>query len=67
MDFEILKELVRCLALAGCRIDVKTKDGVTPELLALAQGHADINELLKRLKRVKYPFAIKFFLVCVRK
>jgi len=48
-----LQELVRCLALAGCRIDVKTKDGITPELLALAQGHSDINDLLKRLKRVR--------------
>jgi hypothetical protein len=46
------KELVRCLCLAGCRIDVKNKEGVTPDMTALAQGHGDISELLKRLKRV---------------
>ena len=45
--------LHRCLCLAGCRIDVKNKEGVTPDMTALAQGHGDISDLLKRLKRVK--------------
>ena len=45
-------EVVRCLCLAGCRIDVKNKDGVTPDLAALSQGHGEISDLLKRLKRV---------------
>ena len=46
-------EVVRCLCLAGCKIDVKNKDGVTPELAALSQGHGEISDLLKRLKRVR--------------
>ena len=47
-------EVVRCLCLAGCKIEVKNKDGVTPELAALSQGHGEISDLLKRLKRVRY-------------
>ena len=45
---------MRCLCLAGCKIEVKNKDGVTPELAALSQGHGEISDLLKRLKRVRY-------------
>ena len=49
-------EVVRCLCLAGCKIEVKNKDGVTPELAALSQGHGEISDLLKRLKRVRYNY-----------
>ena len=49
-------EVVRCLCLAGCKIEVKNKDGVTPELAALSQGHGEISDLLKRLKRVGYNY-----------
>ena len=45
-------EVVRCLCLAGCRIDVKNEQGVSAEIAALAQGHKDTSDLLKRLKRV---------------
>ena len=45
-------EVVRCLCLAGCRIDVKNDQGVSAEIAALAQGHKDTSDLLKRLKRV---------------
>ena len=55
-------EVVRCLCLAGCRIDVKNKEGVTPELAALSQGHGDISDLLKRLKRVRFFVLNHFFL-----
>jgi ankyrin repeat protein len=59
------KELVRCLCLAGCRIDVKNKEGVTPDMTALAQGHGDISELLKRLKRVsKFMYSFLIFPIC---
>jgi len=42
---------VRCLALAGCQINVKTDKGVTPEALALANGHKEISDLLQRLNK----------------
>ena len=42
---------MRCLCLAGCRIDVKNDQGVSAEIAALAQGHKDTSDLLKRLKR----------------
>ncbi len=45
-------ELVRCLCLAGCRADAKNAEGVTPDLVALASGHGEVAQLLKRLKRV---------------
>ena len=45
-------EVVRCLCLAGCRIDVKNDQGISAEIAALAQGHKDTSDLLKRLKRV---------------
>lgn len=44
-------EIVRCLALAGCKIDAKSADGVTPDLAAIANGHGCVSDLLKRLKR----------------
>ena len=56
-------EVVRCLCLAGCRIDVKNDQGVSAEIAALAQGHKDTSDLLKRLKRVRIPciiYAFKF-------
>ena len=56
-------EVVRCLCLAGCRIDVKNDQGVSAEIAALAQGHKDTSDLLKRLKRVRIPciiYALKF-------
>ncbi|XP_022686814.1 death-associated protein kinase 1-like isoform X2 [Varroa jacobsoni] len=43
-------EIVRCLLLAGCRVDAKNRDGVPAEIIALAQGHTHIGELLARLK-----------------
>ena len=44
-------EVARCLCLAGCRLDVKNDHGVTPDIVALAQGHKDTSDLLKKLKR----------------
>ena len=43
-------EIVRCLALAGCKIDAKSADGVTPDLAAIANGHGGVSDLIKRLK-----------------
>ena len=43
--------MARCLCLAGARIDTKNREGVVPELCALAQGHAGLGNLLGRLKR----------------
>ncbi len=39
------------MALAGCQTDVKTDKGVTPEALALANGHKEISDLLQRLSK----------------
>ncbi len=44
-------EIVRCLALAGCKTDAKNSDGVTPDLEAIANGHGEVSDLLRRLKR----------------
>ena len=55
--------MVRCLCLAGCRIDVKNDQGVSAEIAALAQGHKDTSDLLKRLKRVRTVFIGYYFKV----
>ena len=52
-------EVVRCLCLAGCRIDVKNDQGISAEIAALAQGHKDTSDLLKRLKRVRMYTTIR--------
>jgi hypothetical protein len=44
-------EIVRCLALAGCKTDAKNSDGITPDLEAIANGNGEVSDLLKRLKR----------------
>lgn len=38
-------EIVRCLLLAGCRVDAKNRDGVPAEIIALAQGHTHIGNV----------------------
>ena len=45
--------------MAGCRIDVKNDQGISAEIAALAQGHKDTSDLLKRLKRVRMYTTIK--------
>ncbi|KAK3098350.1 hypothetical protein FSP39_018671 [Pinctada imbricata] len=43
-------EIVRCLLLSGANPGLKNKDGVTADIMALAQGHTEIAELLSRVK-----------------
>ena len=59
-------EVVRCLCLAGCRIDVKNDQGISAEIAALAQGHKDTSDLLKRLKRVRMYTTIKKAYIIIR-
>ncbi|XP_066273711.1 death-associated protein kinase 1-like isoform X3 [Branchiostoma lanceolatum] len=43
-------EVVRSLCLAGCELQHKNMKGVTAEVVAVANGHDDISELLGRLR-----------------
>ncbi|KAB7507730.1 Death-associated protein kinase dapk-1, partial [Armadillidium nasatum] len=42
--------LSRCLCLAGCLVEQKSRDGILAEVSAMAQGYEDIAELLNRLR-----------------
>ena len=55
-------EIVRCLCLAGCKIDIKNRENQTPDVTALANGHPEIHELLKRLKSVWKTFLNHMFM-----
>uniref|UniRef100_A0A914VG62 Death domain-containing protein n=1 Tax=Plectus sambesii TaxID=2011161 RepID=A0A914VG62_9BILA len=43
-------EIVRSLCLAGCNINGKNKDGLTAEIMALAQENTQVGTLLAKLK-----------------
>ena len=45
-------EIVFCLLLSDAEPDLPNKDGVTADIMALAQGHNNIAELLIKFKPV---------------
>ena len=47
-----LIEIVRCLLLSGACPTTPNKDGVSPEIMALAEGFTSIAELLNKMKGV---------------
>ena len=47
-----LIEIVRCLLLSGASPNRPNKDGVSPEIMALAEGFTSIAELLNKVKGV---------------
>jgi len=51
--------MVRCLLLSGAQPDFPNKDGVTPDIMALAEGFTNIAELLNRVKGVRSCFTIQ--------
>ena len=53
-------EVVRCLLLSGAEPDLANKDGISAEIMSLAQGHTEIAELLTRLKPVRICMVTKW-------
>ena len=47
-----LIDIVRCLLLSGACPNKPNKDGVSPEIMALAEGFTPIAELLNKVKGV---------------
>lgn len=43
---------IRCLCLAGCTVEQKSRDGILAEVSAMAQGYDDIADLLNKLRGV---------------
>ncbi|XP_052792914.1 death-associated protein kinase 1-like isoform X2 [Mya arenaria] len=52
-------EMVRCLLLSGGKPDAPNKDGITPDIMALAEGYTDIAELLQKVRGEKGEMYIK--------
>ena len=48
-----LIDVVRCLLLTGASPDKPNKDGVSPEIMALAEGFTNIAELLNKVRGVR--------------
>lgn len=50
----LIKKLlsIRCLCLAGCTVEQKSRDGILAEVSAMAQGYDDIADLLNKLRGV---------------
>ncbi|XP_052278022.1 death-associated protein kinase 1-like isoform X2 [Dreissena polymorpha] len=52
-------EMVRFLLLSGAKADTPNKDGITPDIMALAEGFTDIAELLNKVRGEKGESYIK--------
>ena len=56
-------EMVRFLLLSGAKADTPNKDGITPDIMALAEGFTDIAELLNKVRGVIYDFCCAYVLL----